>query len=162
MVAHREKILLTFAALLAGCSTSMGSEDGGNLMTSGITEARNGTVKTQSGVDALSAGDQATGMADVSTGMDMVTQGIDDMRSGMDMMPSGMMTNCMDGGGAVMSEKLQQARSEMHEAHMTLTTGTSDSVSEGVARMNSGISMMNDALDDAQASIGCMGHSTMM
>jgi X-X-X-Leu-X-X-Gly heptad repeat protein len=139
----------------------MGSDDSGRLMNSGINEARSGVSKAQTGVNEVNGGSQATGMFDINSGMDMMTQGVTDMHSSMGMMSAGMMTNCMDGGSSGMMAALQQGMDEMHTGQMMLS-GDAGPATEGMGHMRNGISMMNSALDEAQASMSCMGHTNMM
>ena len=152
---------LTVAISLAGCTSSMAGDDSGRLMGSGITEARNGLSKTQSGVDEFN-GSQSAGLADINSGMGMMNQGVADMHSGMNMMSSGMMMNCMDGGSLGMMNALQQAMDEMHQGQSLLTIDAGSNVTEGMAHMNNGMPMMKSTLDQAQNSMGCMGHGNMM
>lgn len=155
-------VLFTSAVLVVGCGTTMGSDDSGRVMSTGISETRSGVSQTQTGVNKVNSGDRSSGVADIGSGIDMMNRGIADMHSGMNMMSSGMMANCMDGGAAGMMDGLQQAMDEIRAGQMMLNADASDGTAVGVSRMQNGITMMTGALDEAQRSVGCMGHSNMM
>lgn len=92
----------------------------------------------------------------------MMMHGVADMQSGMTMMSSGMMMNCVDGGSGAMMSNLQAAMDEMHQGQSLFASDAATSDAEGIVHMQNGLSMMNNALDQADSAMRCMGHASMM
>jgi hypothetical protein len=84
------------------------------------------------------------------------------MRQGMGMMSGSMMMNCADGGSDTILVPIQKARDELQQGQSMLCTDASVGDDEAISRVRNGMTMMKTALDQAQTSMGCMGHSGMM
>lgn len=146
-----------------GCSsTMMDNDSAGRQMNLGIGEVRSGLTQTQNGVNEIKSNSRSSGVTDVDSGMSTMSRGMDDMRTGMNMMSSGMMMNCMDGGSAGMMDSMQQAMDEMRRGQMMLASDASTDDAEALTHVSNGQSMMGAALDQAQSSMNCMGHGSMM
>lgn len=150
------------AALLfvQGCSSSMHDDEASNEMNGGMSKARDGLEVVNEGIDQSEAGDMATGMPHIDSGMGMMSDGMSRMVGGMDKMPGGMMKGCCQGSEAMMAD-MQQAMQQIRDGRDMVNDAAADNDAEGVAKMQDGANAMAAALDNAQESMRCMGHSSM-
>jgi hypothetical protein len=131
-------------------------------MSAGLTQARNGLSKTQAGVDTFTAGSRQPGLSGMSDGMGMMDQGTTDVQKGMGMMSGNMMMNCADGGSDTILQPMQAARDEIRAGRTMLGPDVAATDDEAISHMQNGMTMMKTALDNAQTSMSCMGHGSMM
>ena len=155
-------IAFPLVSLFTGCSTDMGNDESGQLMNSGMAQTRSGASKTQTGVNEFVTGSSQAAMADMSSGIRMMNQGMTDMYNAVGMMSGNMMMNCTDGGGAAIMGPMQQAMDEINQGQAKLSDEDSTNDSDGVNQTNSGLALMNNALEQAQIGMNCMGHGHMM
>lgn len=162
MTLIRSTMTTVFALSLFGCASDMGSDSGASQMSAGLTQARKGLSKTQAGVDTFTAGSRQPGLTGMSEGMVMMDQGTTDVEKGMGMMSRNMMMNCADGGSDNIIQPMHAARDEIQNGQSVLGVDTATSDDEAIGHVQNGMTMMKTALDQAQTSMGCMGHGGMM